>query len=34
VTIFKRGQAPAAVQTVISDKDIEAGEKEPVVTGD
>lgn len=34
VTIFKRGQAPAVVQREISEKDIEAGEKEPVVTGD
>ena len=34
VTIFKRGQALAVVQRAISDKDIEAGKKEPVVTGD
>ena len=34
VTIFKKGQAPAVVQREISEKDIEAGEKEPVVTGD
>ena len=33
MTIFKRGQGPAVVRRAISEKDIEDGEKEPVVTG-
>ncbi|RPB00590.1 putative ABC transporter [Choiromyces venosus 120613-1] len=34
VTVFKRGQAPAAVKRAMDKKDVEVGEKDPVVTGD
>ncbi|KAG0640807.1 ABC drug exporter AtrF [Tuber brumale] len=34
VTVFKRGQAPAAVRRAMEKKDVETGGKDPVVTGD